>query len=247
MNLVAFGCSYVEGSITQGPNQNNLQNAKKISFVKRLEEYNKNITSSKNYGERGMSNEMIVHDVYRYLKKGEQKNKEIMLVSWSGVTRPSFYKWNKDQYKRVTTAEHHYHGNKDPYFIYDSLQAFIYKLAKMYNKYIIFTSAFVPWSHLTQVYSANDLKEMNYLEPKYFRNTLSDIIALRFKSHDVLNPGVVNYELKENQWINDQENHFDFNDNIFVEPCRHPSAEGHKLIAKTLSPYIDRLLETGKL
>lgn len=103
-------------------------------------------------------------------------------------------------------------------------------------KYII-TSAFCP---LTPYYfKSEDLgfKINNYIEWGKPNNTLLDICGDTWLDEKKINPAVAKSENNNSHRTENAES------NIYLESCSHPSTEGHKLIAKTLLPYVNKIIK----
>jgi len=103
-------------------------------------------------------------------------------------------------------------------------------------RYII-TSAFCP---LTPYYfKSEDLKFKinNYVEWGKPNNTLIDICGDTWLDEKKTNPVVAKSENNNSYRAKNAES------NIYLESCSHPSTEGHKLIAKTLLPYINKIIK----
>ena len=238
MRFIAFGDSFVEGTIMKGPHTNyqNVKACNEISFVNHV----KGFDSVHNIGAAGASNEMIAHAAYKYLQKETTIN-ETILVAWSGMWRFAYYNTVTGNYVHINRKINK-QSYRDPIFLVDSFIPLLYHQAQKTNRKIFFTSSFVSYPAILNAFSPTELKAYNYILPMHFRNTLFDIITLRFKSQRISRDGVMPEQL-DSLHTNlkgdlDKETMFDIQDNKFVAPCNHPTPEGHKLIAKTLQPYI---------
>ena len=103
-------------------------------------------------------------------------------------------------------------------------------------KYII-TSAFCP---LTPYYFKSEdfrFKITNYVEWGKPNNTLIDICGGTWLDEKKTNPVVAKTE------ENTSHRTIDPGSNIYLDSCSHPSTEGHKLIAKTLLPYVYKVVK----
>ena len=219
MNLVGFGDSFTEGVIKQ-PKENSPKERREISFINQLVQLDNPFTSFENLGVRANSNEAIAHSVVKRTK--DNTFNCFFLISWSSPTRVGQYNVKEDAY----THGGGYGEPRNDFFLTNMFMLGIHALLKNHNIPHAFINAFSPFTE-------SDLGDINYINPNLNRNTLFDIVAGRYGNKDNIS------ELEKTK------NHdfFDVQNSQYIAPCKHPSAEGHKLIAKTLNPFIINLLD----
>ena len=94
-----------------------------------------------------------------------------------------------------------------------------------------YTNSFSPHVHESKLFTEEYFESLNYINAKYSRNTLFDIIAKRYGNADVNK-----YEGGSNHTM------FDVPPSKYIAGCKHPTQEGHKLIAKTINGPIKNIL-----
>jgi hypothetical protein len=212
MKLIAFGDSFVEGLIKE-PIENSVEDRAKINFVTQLASLNNSFTSFENYGERGSGNESIAYKVQKRLD--QPTDNCFFLVCWTTPFRVGKYKKEFDRYETVLTSNI---VNKNFVFETKMLMFGISHLLKLNNIPYAFINSFSPESY----------DGINYINSNYKRNTLFDIIAERYGNTST----PTDHETKVNHSF------FDVPNSKFIAPCKHPTAIGHRLIAKTLDKYL---------
>jgi hypothetical protein len=226
MKLIAFGDSFVEGLIKE-PTENSIEDRANINFVTQLVSLDNSFTSFENYGERGSSNVRIAHRVWKRLQKDTSKC--FFLVCWSSPYRYGTYEKNVDDYRSVDLRKEKV-TNKHETFETDIFISSIKSLLDYYQVPYLQTNSFAPIDNKlpTEFYTS-----ANYLCAEHKRNTLFDIIANRF---------LKNENLDEKEYY---QNHdfFDVPRSNLIADCKHPTAIGHKEIAKTLNPYIKKIID----
>ena len=217
--IVGFGDSFTYGLI-KVPLQRIIHTEERIQ-VKSFGEYIAHDLDFEfeNKGICGAGNPTIANVIYNY----EFKPGDFALISWSGINRP--FKWNLntktvDWNAKTNLEESLYMGEVSVRFIQNFLED--YKIP------FLMISSFQDYKTLKSTKFNNF--NSNWIEPFKFNNTLFDIVALRWLD-------------KEPAKYKKVDNHTNFDvKNKFIAPCKHPSEEGHKLIAKTLKPYIKKAI-----
>lgn len=130
------------------------------------------------------------------------------LVCWSSPFREAAYDKVNDKYSSTSKIKF----NKNYYFQTKMLMYGVSKILELYKIPYVFTSSFT-------TYNYNNTNHINWQSPC---NSLFDIIALRYCQ---------NYDTNES-------NYFNVNPNQYIAKCNHPTAIGHKLIAKTLDIHL---------
>ena len=225
MKLIAFGDSFVEGLIKE-PFENTVQERDQICFVKQIADKCNYFDSYVNYGRRGSGNLSICYNVFKHIRENNYKNC-FFLVCLSGAQRQDKYNKKTDRYENSGCKKEYY----DIMFQTNILLAGIHQILKHKEIPHLFTSSFMPFN----------LFYTDVIPPKFIIgdinkcNSLFDIIAERFNTPEKL-------------FGNYLDNHTSFNvkKTKFIADCLHPSAEGHKLIADTLTPYIYKELDNYK-
>jgi len=169
-----------------------------------------------NFGKNGASNSSI-KDIFDTAKYNFSKN-DLILIVWTTPHRDeSFEMYNKYfKFKSIIPLF------KFPTLIqevvdYLDKEKFNYKMTQCFNPIFGYDYKLM-----------KKVDGFNFIEWGKPNNTLIDIISYNW--------------LKENQdniFMNDKiEFSMGIEDN-FVQNCKHPSPKGHKLIAKTLLPYLE--------
>lgn len=217
MKLIAFGDSFVEGLIKE-PKENSFHERARINFVTQIVSLDNVFTSFENYGERGSGNESIAYKVQNRIKKPTKNC--FFLVCWTSPYRIGRFDDQNDRYETVGLTSNSI--NKNYEFETKMFMFGISNLLKLNNIPYAFVNSFSPQSY----------ENINYINHNYKRNTLFDIIAERYGNSSE----PADYETK----INHSE--FDIPSNKFIAPCKHPTAKGHKLIAKTLDKHLKKYI-----
>lgn len=105
-------------------------------------------------------------------------------------------------------------------------------------KYII-TSAFCPLSPYYFKPEEIEFNVKNYVEWGKPNNTLIDICGDTWLDEKKINPVMAKGGEK---FFSTKHAIVDVESNIHLESCSHPSTKGHRLIADTLMPYIDKVV-----
>lgn len=140
MKLVAFGDSFVEGLIKE-PVENTPEERSEISFVNRIKDYSKFITTSQNMGLRGNANQKIAYDCYSWLKLCTENN-IFVVVAFSGLDRQAHYYRDTDAYH---CCETNLHADEQGYFIKDALVLLLHEVMKQKNIPHLFVESFVKY------------------------------------------------------------------------------------------------------
>lgn len=229
MKLVAFGDSFVEGLI-KDPHENPISEREEINFVNQIYVNSGIFDSVENYGQRGVGNEYIAHTVYKYIKTHDITDC-FFLVVWSGLDRAAYYHPKKDRYVDTFRRKNE-QIQRDPVFQITTMMLALDNIFKQRQVPYLFSNSFFPIKDYDEI---NSLEIVNYTEGGYRNNSLFDIITENFKTKSK-----VKKIKKVNKWFN----HDDIEvSNKYIAACKHPSAEGHKKIAKTLTPYIQDAIE----
>lgn len=214
--IVAFGDSFTYGLVKLP-----VEREKFLEERRQVTSFGEYIASGlrkkfENTGICGAGNPTIANTVYNF----EFKPGDFALISWSAVNRP--FKWNRSK-RSVDWQATSYDQYENIYMSEVSIR-FIENYLQDYGVPYIMISAFQDYKTFDSG-KFNNFSE-NWIEPTKFNNTLFDIVALRW-----LNSKSIKYK------PNTTNLSFDVS-NEFIAPCKHPSEKGHKLIAKTLTPYV---------
>lgn len=245
--LVAFGDSFVEGLI-KDTSHPLVENEKKgnptwhrheINFATLIA--NDFDLEIKNYARRGQGNNYIASRVWDHFRQ-EDVSQDILLIVWSGFHRPIPY----------FTCEQEYWGNHNMYghkYTMDEISIFgVMQLCKMAKVPYLMSNSFVDWHALendedtmkaknihnveTLFCSQKWFEPENYIEWGQSNNTLIDICAGTWNHK---NPIVMRSPIREHSQMK-------IKNNDAIASCWHPNEKGHRLIADTLKPYIEKKL-----
>ena len=228
MKLVSFGDSFVEGLIKK-PIENSIEERKIINFVSQLLNLDNPFSTVENFGARGSSNASIAHRVW---KRAQEDTRDcFFLICWSSPYRYGHYDKHVDNYRTLDLRKEII-NEKDQQFETDSFIFFIKSLLESYNIPYAQTNSFATLE--------NRLPVQHYINANYIcadqkRHTLFDIIANRFNS---------NLDLTANDF---ESNHdmFDVPASDLIALCKHPTDQGHKKIAETLSPFLKKIIDNN--
>lgn len=226
MKLITFGDSFVEGLIKE-PSENTAKERDQICFTKQIAKNCNYFDSYLNYGRRGSGNLSIYYDVFKHIRENDYKNC-FFLVCLSGATRHDKYNNKKDQYEN---SGGYIKEDNEIIFQTNILLAGTHQILKHKEIPHLFTSSFMPFN----LFYTNVIPSKFIIGDINKCNSLFDIIAQRFNTSEKLFGSYF-------------DNHTSFNvkKTKFIADCLHPSAEGHKLIADVLTPYISEELDNYK-
>jgi len=248
MKLVAFGDSFVEGTIKL-PTENSHTERQQINFVRQLSNQSALFDSIENFAVSGAGNKMIANDVYNFLQHTEKSKLKdcFLLICWTTPYRQDVYCNDLERYFPANKLSKH--ENYD--FLTAQLITGTYKLCKLYDVKFLMTNSFAFVQRHNPVLNHQYIRQLsNYIHADKPNNTLFDIILERYCTDD--------NEYK----VQDVEKLYTTNltrifrtiisqtpkDKLskYVTPCYHPSEEGHQLIAETLLPIIKNYILSSK-
>lgn len=225
MRLVSFGDSFVEGLI-KDPKPNSIEERDEICFTRKITEGSDIFDSYLNYGERGSGNVAICHNVYKHVSRGDLQDNDFLLICWSGLGRASTYNRLKEKYEISDIIITEF----EPIFQINMLASGIHNYLKSKNIPHIFTSSFTPF-YMFQDFDA--ISSEYIIGDTNTSNSLFDIISRRFNKKHVKHFG----SYLTSHCV------FKVKKTKYIAKCLHPTAKGHKLIASTLTPYIEKMLK----
>jgi len=193
-----------------------------------------------NASHHGCGNMTICSQIHAF----EFQKGDIALISWSGVLRQ--WKWNTTtNFFQVTPAPEQ-RTNLSPEeavfmteFAIRASRDFLrsnhipFRMISGFQDYLCYKDLgfkiiddFPEWIEWGQPNnSVMDIAQQNWLKPNTYLNIHTNMHTNK------LNPFFC---------------HIHYEQNEFIECCKHPNAKGHKLIAKTLLPYIQNITFTKK-
>ena len=223
MKLVAFGDSFVEGLIKE-PKVNTPEERNEINFVTQLQKLENQFTSVENYGSRGYGTEAIAYSVYKRLQTCTKNC--FFLVVWSSPFRSSTYNETDDTYVVSTPKTF-----KNYSFHLDMHIEAISSILKKRGIPYAFINSFSPHTHQSKLFTAEYFENLNYINATYKRNTLFDIIAEQYGNYNNTYNGMLEHV------------QFDIDPSKFIAKCKHPTPEGHCLIAQTINNSIKKIID----
>lgn len=252
MKLIAFGDSFTAGdnveydiAFNSGKRPKDDSEYYQFSYASRLYENMNNIFDSLDIiAVGGWGNQCIWNELYKYFRNNKDKS-FFVIVNWTTPFRNGYcYKKEYDSYGGLTFEQQRIKGNNIFYgleseedFIYTyetTILAAHYYLRTKNIKHIMINSFFNHRNNSNYKFIIDDSFSMDFWPNWYVKNNTLFDIARQAYCDDTQEP-LQSYEHTS----------FDFTQytNLdTISSCLHPSPTGHKLIAKTLEPYILKIL-----
>lgn len=229
--ILSFGCSFTKGTIRIPEDF-----IGRLGVAQNCEPYPEILASrlnlkSENLSASGSGNKQIAWK----LRNTPIFPTDLVIVGWSGPTRP--YVWLPEDARYDSLLAHD--QNLDPLeLLYETetvIRATNDYLTSIGCKYVMI-SALMDYKQYVGLEDITDWHRFNFIESDQYNNSLMDICTgdwLTSKCNRISE----DLRTHENRSLARDP------DNPLLAGCKHPSQEGHEVIADTLMPYLEDLLE----
>lgn len=207
--IVAFGDSFVQGLIKE-PYEISSEEMERINFVTRLGEHF-NIPVE-NYGYRGFGQNSIAYDIVNYIHTNGTNADTLFLVVWSGFARNPQFDWKTYRYTQFKPLQ------KEPFYI----NHLYLNTVNIRGVYSLLQSSQQPFLMLNSFINLFEIEDLNLkgIEEQWIDETLFEMC------------------IGKGKLIEKQDTEYFYTDHPNLAKCKHPSEEGHKVIAEKLGEYI---------
>ena len=256
--LVVFGDSYVEGQ-RKDPHLMITKYNPCYYLEKELG------TEVINVGKFGSANQSIANEVFRYVEREDTTNVAFLVV-WSDMKRvatlhpdmPIEETMNFDRWQYVSSIglnrrkelEPHFREMNNPVFQrmwFEHAMHGVRMICQDYNIPLLMTNSIDTSCFQDKVWYAKRDRPIHYslgkareqwIEGDKPNNSMFDIITDRWLREDINDLTFdVKHTIIRNDYIKDTSKY------PYLTDCFHPWDEGNELIAKTLAPYIKKIIE----
>lgn len=225
MKLIAFGDSFTYGLIKE-PVRLAEKQCHLNSFINHLANMIPEFNGSwDNYAQCGSSNKAIASVLYNTLPKIDLKN-SFIFIGWSTHTRNT--EWSRE-FKQYRTRVWERHDTMDRLlFDTESSILFVENLLTKLNVPYCMVQAFHDHTE-DNFLIKKDYEYKNWINWNKPNNTLFDICTNRYLSKKKFSDNKIYFRDRNV-------------DKKYLAECLHPNEQGHKLIASTIKPYIEKII-----